>query len=119
MHLKSALGADAIHGTRNARGTYPINDRVWRLDQDSKGERRTQPPDGEWIVELFYEDAGPYPATLLIPPHQKVALAMELFDDSLDPISPQQALQALPVTNTMVQLAGVPQGIQVAVKVRV
>ena len=119
MVLKPTLDADAIHGSGRSHGAYPITDRTWRLDHDPKGKPRETPPDGEWVAEIRYEDVGPYPATLLIPPQQKVALAMELFDDSEDPVSPQEAIQNLPAANTMIQLAGVPQGIQVPVKVRV
>lgn len=119
MRLKPTLGAHAIPGKGRSHGVYPITDRTWRLDCDRHGKPRPAPSDGEWIVEIFYEDAGPYPRTLQIPPQQKVALVMELFDDSPDPVSPQDSLQALPIADTMIQLAGVPHGIQIPVKVRV
>jgi hypothetical protein len=119
LHLKPTLGADAIRGKGDSVGAYPLIDRIWRLDHDANGKPRLQPPDGDWIVELFYDDVGPYPATLAIPPQQKVALVMELFDQGENPVSPQEAVQSLPVANTMIQLAGVPQGIQIPVKVQV
>lgn len=118
MVLRPTLGADAIHGRGRSHGAYPVTDKIWRLDHDSKKRPRPLPPEEEWIVEVLYEDVGPYPPTLLVPPQQRVGLVMELFDASDDPVSPQQALQNLPVANTMVQLAGVPQGIQVPVRVR-
>jgi hypothetical protein len=71
------------------------------------------------VIELSYEEVGPYPATLLVAPQQKVSLVMELFDDSGDPVSPQEELQKLPIANTMIRLAGVPREIQVPVKIRV
>lgn len=71
------------------------------------------------MIELSYEDVGPYPATLLVAPQQKVSLVMELFDDSSVPVSPQEELQKLPIANTMIRLAGVPREIQVPVKIRV
>lgn len=119
MVLKPTLGEDAIRGKGRSSGTYPITDRVWRLDRDGNDEPRPTPPDGEWVVELFYEDVGPYPATLQIPPQQRVGLVMELFDDSDAPVSPQEALQKLPIASTMIQLAGVTHEIQVPVKIRV
>jgi hypothetical protein len=117
--LKPTLGADGIRGKGTSHRTYPISDKLWRLDYDGKGKLRPTPPDDEWVVEVSYEDVGPYPATLQIPPQQRVALVMELFDASDDPVSPQEALQKLPIANTMIQLAGVSRQIQVPVRVRV
>jgi len=119
MVLKPTLGTDAIRGKGRPRGSYPIIDRTWRLDQDGKGRPRPTSPTGEWVVEVSYEEVGPYPATLQIPPQQKAALVMELFDDSDDPVSPQGALQKLPIAGTMIQLAGVSHEIQVPVRIRV
>jgi hypothetical protein len=119
MRLKPTLGSDAIRGKGKSHGTYPIIDRVWRLDlEDSDPPSRSQSSD-EWVIELSYEDVGPYPATLLVAPQQKVSLVMELSDDSSDPVSPQEELQKLPIANTMIRLAGVPREIQVPVKIRV
>lgn len=117
--LKPTLGADAIHGTRKSYGTYPIIDRVWRLDREDSNPPSRALASDEWVIELSYEDVGPYPATLLVAPQQKVSLVMELFDDSSDPVSPQEELQKLPIAHTMIRLAGVPREIQVPVKIRV
>ena len=119
MHLKPTLGAEAIRGKGKSHRSYPITDRVWRLDRDEEGEPRATPPSDEWVVELFYEDVGPYPATLQISPQQQVSLVMELFDDSSTPISPQEELQKLPIAETMIRLAGVAREVQVPVKIRV
>jgi len=119
MHLKPTLGADTIRGKGKSHRTYPLIDRVWRLTSAESDQPDSALSSAEWVIELFYEDVGPYPTTLLVTPQQRVSLVMELFDDSNDPVSPQEELQKLPIANTMIRLAGVPRQIQVPVRIRV
>jgi hypothetical protein len=64
--------------------------------------------DDLWIVEIAYEEIAEYYPGIEFSPQQRVGLAAELFDANAKPMSPQESLQKLPVTATMVNL-GVPK----------
>ena len=56
-------------------------------------------------VELEYEEIADYPAGQTFSPQQRVAFACELYDNSAIPLSPQEAIQNLPISTSMTFLS--------------
>ena len=71
-----------------------------------------------WLLELSYEQIADYHLGMVFTPQQRVAFAIELFDNANNPVSPQVALQALPAAQTMSRLSIPPQSIKTPVVVR-
>lgn len=73
--------------------------------------------DDAWIVELSYTEIAEYYPAIEFSPQQRVSFAAELRDVAENPVSPQAAIQALPVALTMVRL-GLPVRIAVPIALR-
>jgi hypothetical protein len=59
------------------------------------------------VIELQYEEIAEYFPNFQFSPQQRVAFATELFDAAEAPVSPQAAVQKMPIAATMTRL-GVP-----------
>jgi hypothetical protein len=82
--------------------SYPLSDRSYNL-------RKAARIDGDtWLIEIFYEQIAEYHPAIEFPPQQRVAFAAELLDRGARKISPQAALQSLPITQTMTRLTVPP-----------
>jgi len=117
IKLRSMVGGKALRGSGNATGAYPLVDRTYNLSTNHLEDQEIVPRSDEWVVEVEYSDVGPYPPALRIDEQQRVAIALELFDKSDLRISPQLAVQAMPVTTTMVHLGGTKQAIWSPIKI--
>lgn len=103
--LRTSASAKAISPHGRNHKSYPALDRLYRLDSESLGNAGIPVPDDDsWVLDVSYEEIADYTATIEFSPHQRVGIAMELFDDSAVPESPQRAMQALPSVQTMTRL---------------
>ena len=113
--LKASPDTAALLGTRGVHASYPLIDRTYDLRKLPKGVT----VEGDmWLLELSYEQIADYHLGMVFTPQQRVAFAIELFDNADSPVSPQVALQALPVAQTMSRLSIPPQSIKTPVVVR-
>ena len=77
-------------------------------------------PQGDtWLVELSYEQVADYYPAIDFSPQQRVAFAAELWDDSEDPTNAQDAIQALPIAETMTRLSTGPVAVRAATILKV
>lgn len=115
--LRPSLGGKALRLPRGAAtGAYPIVDRIDDLSRARLEKLNIEVESDEWVVELDYSDVGPYPPSLRIDEQQRVGLALELFDAE-DGVSPQAALQSMPLVQTMIHLGGVRQPVWAPVRI--
>lgn len=85
-----------------SHASYPLLERIYNL-------RRPAPIGGDlWLVELSYEQIADYHPAIEFPPQQRVAFAAELLDRGKKKVSPQPALQSLPIAQTMTRLTVPP-----------
>jgi hypothetical protein len=61
-----------------------------------------------WLLQIDYKQIAEYYPGIDFSPQQRVAFAAELYDQSEKPVSPQSALQALPIAATMNRLSVTP-----------
>jgi hypothetical protein len=113
------LGPDAasVRAPSGGHGSYPIIDRRYKLNRFK--------PDGEkaaegdmWLLELSYDEIAPYPSAMDFDPRQRVAFVAQLFDHGEEPIDPQSAMQALPITASMSRLSIQPTAIRSPIIIR-
>jgi hypothetical protein len=115
VHLKANPDSSSLHGSRSGHESYPFIDRFYDLRKIPKDAR----VDGDiWLLELSYSQIADYYAGLTFTPQQRVAFAARLYDGGDKPLSPQSAIQALPVSLTMTRLSVPPQTIKAAVVIR-
>jgi|GEM_PF-499181 len=118
LQLRPDLGADALLGKGKTVGAYPLIDRTYDLSSDHLHERGVNISGDEWVVEIEYQDAGPYPPLSVIEDAQRVGVVVELSDASIaENISPQAAVQNMPIAATMIQLGGAKVGIWAPIKI--
>jgi len=115
IHLKASPDSPSFRGSRAAHASYPLIDRLYDL---RKLPKDTSVEGDIWLLELGYDQIADYYPALTFAPQQRVAFAAELIDDGDDPISPQRAIQALPISLTMTRLSVPPQTIKTAVILR-
>lgn len=77
------------------------------------------PPNDLWIVELSYEQIADYYPGLDFSPQQRVAFAIELIDRGERRVSPQAAVQAMPIAQSLHRLSVPPQIVRAPVVLRV
>jgi hypothetical protein len=95
--------------------TYPLIKRNYDLNRLPSGVT----VEGDvWLLELGYEQIAEYHPAISFPPQQRVAFALELVDNDPEPVSPQGAVQALPISQTMVRLAVSPAVIRTPILLR-
>ena len=116
VRLRPTLGGKALVARGAAVGAYPIVDRTDDLGEEHLSRLQINLDSDEWVIELDYNDVGPYPPFLRIDEQQRVGLAIELFD-AAGVVSPQTALQAMPMVKTMIHLGGVRQPIWAPVRI--
>jgi len=100
--LHVALNTPALRGAGSGHKSYPLIDRTYDL---KRLPENIIPEDDMWVLELNYEEIAEYYPGIDFTPHQRVAFAAELFDDSDHNSSPQALLQSLPAAATMIQLS--------------
>jgi len=71
----------------------------------------------EWVLEVGYEDIAPYLPLLGVEDHQRVSVALEIFDQDGSTLGPQAAIQAMPIADTMIHLGGVKQPIWAPIRI--
>jgi Subtilase family len=102
--LRPSLDADALRGEGNATKAYPLIDKVYDVGIDDHNS-------DEWVLDVAYEDVAPYPPPMRVEDQQRVSVALELYDENDPAVSPQAAVQLLPMTQTMIRLGGAKQPI--------
>jgi hypothetical protein len=113
--LKPGPDSPALRGTQGGHPSYPVIDKEYDLHKLPAGVTVS----GDmWLLELSYEQIADYHIGMVFTPQQRVAFAVELFDSAETPVSPQQALQALPSAVTMNRLSIPPQSIKTPVIIR-
>jgi hypothetical protein len=113
--LKSSPDTAALHGTRGGHASYPMIDRTYDLKKLPKG---VEVEGHMWLLELSYEQIADYHLGMVFTPQQRIGFAIELFDASDTPVSPQASLQALQIAKTMTRLSVPPQSIKTPVIIR-
>jgi len=94
---------------------YPLRLRTYNLGRIEQGRELAG---DTWLVDVSYHQAGEYHVNMDFTPEQRVGLAFRLWDAGESTTSPQTALQALPVTASMVRLAAPPVPARVPVFVK-
>lgn len=118
IRLRATLDGPALRGRGSVPGAYPVIDRTYDLGAERLKLRKIGPLDSdEWVLEIEYQEAAPYPPTLRVEDWQRVALALELFDEDDARVSPQAAVQAMPLARSMVHLGGVKVPIWSPIKI--
>jgi hypothetical protein len=92
----------ALRGSHASHKSYPLLERIYDLTDAIKG---IQIESDYWLMELAYEQTADYYPGISFSPQQRVSFAAELFDDNESPISPQAALQSLPIAQSMQRLS--------------
>jgi hypothetical protein len=100
--LRLAPDGGALHSSRTAHRSYTTFERIFDLTAFPKDE---EPADDLWLLELSYEQIAEYSTAIEFSPQQRAAFAIELFDASEEPVSPQEAVQALPIAATLNRLS--------------
>jgi len=104
--LKVHPDAKAQHTSKvKPHGSYPLLERIYNL---RKLPRDTKVDGDSWLVEIAYRQTADYHPAMTFPPQQRVAFAAELLDMGTKKLSPQQALQSLPASQTMTRLTVPP-----------
>lgn len=105
MRLRRGPDEKAERGGRGNHASYPLLERSYDL-QKTVGQATI---DADiWLLELAYDEIADYRAGTDFTPQQRVAFAAELRDIGENPASPQEAMQALPLTVTMQRLSVPP-----------
>lgn len=95
----------ALHPTSHVgHKSYPCSDKKYSL---AKAVAEDRIDSDLWTLELSYEQIGEYHPALDFPPQQRVGIAIEIYDRTQH-ASPQPAMQALPVAQTMTRLSVPP-----------
>lgn len=107
-HLKRAPSASAQRPLRAEHAeTYPLLERRFDLKKMPTDFSEDDSED-TWLIELSYEQIGEYHPAMVFPPQQRVAFVAELYDEGSAAVSPQRALQALPISKSMTRLSVPP-----------
>ena len=96
--------AKALRRPRGEHTSFPVIIRDYDLASYKPGQENGVEND-MWALEFSYDEIAPYLAGTDFDPRQRVAFAAELFDHGAEPVSPQDALQALPIAATMNRLS--------------
>ncbi len=104
VYLRPTPDAKALRRPRGEHASYPTIIREYDLAPYKPGQQDGN-KDDMWTLEFSYDEIAPYQAAMDFDPRQRVAFAAELLDRGARPISPQDALQALPIAATMNRLS--------------
>lgn len=111
MQVRPGFEDQAPRASGRAVGAYPMIDKTYDLDREALRSLKIEPGDDEWILEVSYEERGPYPVGVVVSDQQRVSVVWELFDAEPNGISPQGAIQAMVLTADMISLGGAVQPI--------
>jgi hypothetical protein len=116
VHLKPDPSSLSLHGSRAGQGSYPLIERTYDLQKLPQGSS----VDGDiWLIEISYEQIADYYPGITFTPQQRVAFAAEISDlGQNNRVSPQAAVQALPISLTMTRLSVPPQTVRTPVVIR-
>ena len=106
LQIRPTIGADAPRARGRAVGAYPLIDREYALDEEHLKKNKVSLDADEWVLDVAYEDVAPYPPLMRVDEQQRVGVVLELFDADDGRVSPQTAVQAMPMTASMVHLGG-------------
>lgn len=118
LRVRPFGGEAALRGGGNARGAYPLLDRLQDISPEALEEKGFGVADSPWIVEVEYEEIGEYPPAMTVSSQQRVGVVLELFDDGESPTSPQASIQALPIAADMLRLSVLQQPIHAPITIR-
>ena len=105
LQLRTTAASKALSPKGRSHHSYPLLERKYELNAESLAKKEIAPPEGDfWLLEVSYEEIAEYAATTEFSPHQRVGIAMELWDEGEEPKSPQGSMQALPQALTMTRL---------------
>ncbi len=102
VYLRAEPDARAHRAARAGHPSYPLTERLFHLNRVPKGVRVTS---DLWVIELSYEQIAEYFPGIDFSPQQRVAFAAELFDAGEAPVSPQLAVQSLPIASSLQRLS--------------
>lgn len=114
--LRTSLGSAALHPrAAGPVSTYPLVERTYNLRRLPKG---VEIKDDIWLLEVSYEQITEYHPAIDFSPQQRVAFAAELVDAQAKGVSPQGAIQALPISESMVRLSVPPATVRTPIMLR-
>lgn len=118
VNVRLAPGPEvrAMYPRGRGHPSYPIVDRLYDLRKLPKNVT----VDGDmWLLELSYDQIADYYPGIDFSPQQRVAFAAELWDAGEKALSPQRAIQKLPISQTMTRLSVPPAVVRSPVVLRV
>lgn len=120
IRLKTSAQSKALRGTHGSHRSYPLIDRSFDLGSDNLARQKIDVNSDQWLLEVFYEIIADHYPGIVFSPQQRIGIAAALFDDQEDPVSPQAAIQALPIAASMVRLStlSTPLAVPIIVKSR-
>ena len=118
LKIRPFGGPDALRGGGQSRGGYPLIDRDWEISLDALAKAGCEPSDDLWVLEVEYEEIGEYPPAMTVSPQQRVGVALEVYDNSQAPVSPQLAVQSLPLASELIRLSILDQRIETPITVQ-
>ena len=118
IRVRPFSSKDALRGGGTAKGAYPLIDRTFDVHLDHLSKDGFAATEALWSIEADYENIGEYPPAMVITPQQRVGIVIKLWDESERPISPQAAIQSLPISLQMDRLGVLQVPLQVPVGVR-
>jgi len=107
----------ALRTGPGAVGAYPVSDREFDISVPQLKQAEQEPTEDLWSLSVSYEDLGPAPAGMEFTTQQRVGVAIELWDASETPVSPQATVQSLNIPG-MLRLSVLQSPIQVPIVVR-
>ena len=111
--LRPQANEQALTAKRvRSHGSYPLFERLYDLS------RAEEPQHDSWQLAISYEQTGAYVASMQFPTQQRVAFAAELVDLGETPLSPQAAIQALPIASTLNRLTIPPAVVRTPVVIK-
>jgi hypothetical protein len=116
--LRTSIAGDTVAGTSTHR-SHPLWVRDFDLSADKLQTKKISPTVDLWVLELSYSQIADYLASTEFTPLQRVGVAIELLDDAERPLSPQPAVQALPIAQSMVMLSSTAVTVINPIKLRV
>lgn len=118
LKVRPFSGEDALRGGGVAKGAYPLIDRTFDIRLDQLSDDGFAVADALWTIEAEYEDIGEYPPAMVISPQQRLGVVIELWDESENPVSPQAAIQSLPISIQMDRLGLLQVPLQAPVRIK-
>lgn len=119
-YVKAALHVKeddrAMRSKESAHHGHPLYERVYNLGRVAQD---ALPSNDLWTVELSYDHIADYYPGLDFSPQQRVAFAVELFDRGETKATPQAAIQAMPIAQSLHRLSIPPQIVRAPVVLRV